>query len=91
MLRWFGDNMTSDLEQTMADILRDQIDREIKESLIIAYFVDQGWSMVTIGDSDLTDLGWWMEEHIKGGWRGTTTRWVFEDPQDAVLFKMRWA
>lgn len=75
----------------LASAVKEEIDREIKQSLLVSYFVEQGWTVVSIGITDLDDIGSWMQENIRGNWRGFTTQWVFEDQRDAILFKMRWS
>lgn len=81
----------TDLENEILRIIQEEIDREVKQEIAVAYFVDQGWTKVSISNEDLDEIGPWMQENINGNWRGFTTQWVFEDPKEALLFKMRWS
>lgn len=80
----------AELDETLADILRQEIDREILTEIRIAQLIEQGWFMVTVFGLDMDGVGTWMEDNIRGNWRGFTTSWMFESENDAVLFKLRW-
>ena len=80
-----------DIEDVICAIIQEEIDREVKQELAVMYFTDQGWTKVTIDNPELDDIGPWMQENIYSSWRGFTTQWVFEDPEEAILFRMRWS
>lgn len=80
-----------DIEDLLTKIIQQEIDREIIQEAAIAYFVGEGWTRVVISNTDLEYIGSWMQENIRGNWRGFTTQWVFEDPEEAILFRMRWS
>ncbi len=80
-----------ELDETLADILRQEIDREIITEFKVARLIEQGWFMVTVFGLDMEGIGPWMEENIRGNWRGFTTKWMFESEDDAILFKLRWS
>ncbi|WP_205249344.1 hypothetical protein, partial [Escherichia coli] len=41
---------------------------------------------------DWSDLEVWCNAHLRGGFIAWYTRsWLFEMPQDAMMFKLRWA
>ena len=53
------------------------------------FYADLGWIIVTIPDN-LKDIGPWIQENIKNDWRAFPHMWLFEDENDATLFKLRW-
>ena len=81
--------MTNSVEAAMAQILREEIDKEIVLEVRCQALVDQGWTMVKLAVTDLDDVGPWMQANIPGDWRGFTDRWLFEHADDATLFTMR--
>jgi hypothetical protein len=78
-----------DIEQELSEALRREIDKEILVEVRCADLISQGWTMVTI-DAAMEDIGGWMQANIRGDWRAFHDRWLFEDANDAVLFKLRW-
>lgn len=80
----------SDIEDLLAKIIQEEINREIIREAVIAHFIGEGWTRIVISNNDLENIGSWMQENIRGNWRGFTTQWVFESEQDAIMFKMRW-
>lgn len=74
---------------TMARIIREEIDKEIVLEVRCQALVDQGWTMIKLEIADHGDIGSWMQENIQGDWRGFTDRWLFEHADDATLFTMR--
>jgi len=78
-----------DIEQELSEALRREIDKEILVEVRCADLVSQGWTMVTI-DTTIENIGAWMQANIHSDWRAFHDRWLFEDANDAVLFKLRW-
>lgn len=52
-------------------------------------YEDLGWHVVEPIDDHL-DIGPWVEANIKGDWRAFAHMWLFENANDATLFKLRW-
>jgi hypothetical protein len=78
-----------DIEDAMAQILREGIDKGIVMEVRCLALTDQGWTMVKLAVADLDDVGPWMQANILGDWRGFPDRWLFEHADDATLFTMR--
>jgi len=78
-----------DIEKELSEALRREIDKEILVEVRCADLVGRGWTMVTI-DATMEDTGAWMQANIRGDWRAFHDLWLFEDANDAVLFKLRW-
>ena len=79
-----------DIEQALANILREEIDKELLVDLRCADLVNQGWTMARI-DASIEDIGSWMQANIHGDWRAFHDRWLFENADDAVLLLLRWS
>jgi len=81
-----------DIEQTLADILKEEIDREIMINISVSRLISYGWTLVTINPTaDLNGIDAWMQANIKEDWRLFEGQAVFLDPNDAVLFKLTWS
>jgi len=78
-----------DIEQELSEALSQEINKALVVDLRCRDLVSQGWTMVTI-DTTLEDIGGWMQANIRGDWRAFYDRWLFEDANDAMLFKLRW-
>lgn len=80
-----------DIEEEWARVLQEEINREVLTEIKIKKRVDDGWTLVTIGDDvSLKGIDKWIGENIKNEWRAYDERWLFKDSQDAMLFKMTW-
>lgn len=83
--------MSDDFEQQFADILQEEINKEVIVDIKVAALVANGWHLITIDNSvDFGNVGQWMQENIRHNWRLFSGRAVFENENDAVLFKMTW-
>ena len=87
--------MTNDIEKTIADQIADILQEEINKETIIsiktAYLVNNGWTLVTLNSTHSLDgLGEWLQSNIKHDYRLFSDRAVFENQDDALLFKLSW-
>ena len=81
-----------ELEKQLADLLREEINKELIVQTAVSRLTDLGWTMVLLSyNSDTTGMDEWMQTNIWGDWRLFTGVAVFEDAEEAVLFKLRWA
>jgi hypothetical protein len=57
--------------------------------------MEKGWTAVSIGDVYNSQADHekreWSEENCRHGFFGGYGFWAFENEDDAVLFKLRWA
>lgn len=82
----------NDIEQQLSEILRNEIDREIVVEISVAALLDNGWTLVKFNDdADLGGIDLWMQDNMHRDWRLFHGRAMFIDPEEAMLFKMRWA
>ena len=79
--------MEIDLE--LAQILEDEIQKEILTQLQVASYVEQGWYLV-VSAAPMEDIGGWMQENMQDEWRVFFSDWLFRDSKDAVLFRLTW-
>ena len=83
--------MGPDLVKELEDILTEEIKREQSTLLQIRLQQAQGWTLVVVdANVDFTVIGTWIGENIKHEWRAYDNRWLFENSNDATLFKMTW-
>ncbi len=81
-----------EIEQQLTDLLRQEIDREIVVEISVTALLAQGWILVKFDDdADLGGIDLWMQDNIHRDWRLFHGRAVFIDPEEAMLFQLRWA
>lgn len=78
-----------DIDLELAQILKDEIDKEILTQIRVASYVEQGWHLV-VCSAPIEDIGGWMQENIQDEWRVFFSDWLFKDSDDAVLFRLTW-
>jgi hypothetical protein len=61
------------------------------------YFKDRdkgGWTEVRLSNNALAlkndEVYDWLDETITNEWHGTGGYWLFQRPEDAVVFSLRW-
>jgi len=84
-----NEHFEDELMDHMAKQLSDDIDFELLGGLL----EDVGWSKVvlqpmTMETGDAVDL--WTHKNCKGKYKTRGLVWLFEQPQDAMWFKLRW-
>ena len=79
------------IEDIMAEEIQKEIDNEIIETFRM---VHENWVSVDYPDGisfpehcERTD---WVEDNIKGPYKLYHTKWWFKDPNDRILFLLRW-
>lgn len=76
------------IETMLAEELQKEIDQEILELLHIEQLQKQGWYTV-ITSAAIEDIGGWMK-NCRHDWRAFRDRYLFEDQDDAILFRLTW-
>lgn len=71
----------------------DDLAAEIDFGIIADHLVDHGWVKVTLQPmtwetSDRIDL--WVMKNVKGRHHTRGLVWIFENPEDATWFNLRW-
>ena len=88
----FRSNKMDIIEDIMAEEIQAEIDRDILREIKM---VSEGWSSVDYPDGisfpTHCEIKDWVEENIKGPYKLYHTKWWFKDPQDKVLFLLRWS
>lgn len=87
--------MTDDIEKTITDqfaeVLQEEINKEIIISITTNYLVNNGWTLVTMDTlHSLDGLDEWLQSNIKHDYRLFSDRAIFENQDDALLFKLSW-
>ena len=86
---------TQVMEEQFADqaakILQEEIDQEILFDLL----QQMGWTRVELASKWLPvtgiELHEWREANLTGHWRAHNNVWMFENKNDAALFKLTWS
>lgn len=85
--------MEAELENELARVLQEEIDKEI----LIETMVDNGWTRVDLGKTvddlfhDTGSIEYWIDENCQGRHSFfTPCIWLFEQPRDAELFILKW-
>ncbi len=82
-----------ELNQQMGDLLQQEIDREVLESVREQHLCQQGWHRVPawVISRESQDVTRWLAENCRGRHERFCGRVVFELLEDAVAFAMVWA
>ena len=78
------------VEDELAKILQDEIDKEVLTLISVATYVGNGWHLV-VSAAPMEDIGGWMQANIQDEWRVFFENWLFKDANDAVLFRLTWS
>lgn len=85
----------SELEDTMAEVLANEIQKEIDQSIMLDMLVSTGWTKVEFSAKDkdhATDIILWLGSHCKKNtWSRLGTCYVFKNKKDAEWFVLRWS
>ncbi len=72
--------------------LQENIDRQVLFDMLVKEF---GWTKIVLPNKFLPissrELHEWKKKNLKGVWRAHDNVWVFEKPEDATLFALRWS
>lgn len=88
-----------DLEQELTESLGQSMQKTIDFDILCDTLSAFGWTVVEIGlyqgDGDIA-RSWmnvveWADKNCTGEWQEHLGKWLFERPEDAMLFKLRWA
>ena len=88
--------MNNDLENEFADALADELEKEINREIIQSIVLTkEGWVSVSYADAlsykRFMEIAKWLDDNIKGPTKMSGGCWWFKDPQDKVLFLLRWS
>ena len=88
--------MSSEYDPNLSDILAEEIQKQIDREIVeIARMAGKGWVYVKysegIGFIKHCEVKDWVEENIKGPNKLIHDRWWFADPNDRLLFMLRWS
>ena len=85
----------SELEDTMAEVLANEIQKEIDQSIMLDMLVSTGWTKVEFSAKDkdhATDIILWLGSHCKKNtWSRLGTCYVFKNKKDAEWFVLKWS
>lgn len=86
----------SNLQDQILDDLADSMRKDIDDAFRFEVARTIGWQYVAISrlqdNNHAVDITHWLVENVKDNTYYRNGReFVFEDPQDAVLFTLRWA
>jgi hypothetical protein len=81
------------IQDTWVEEIQKEIDREILENIVLT---NDHWVSVPYDNHELTyekfkEITAWADEHSNGEIKMKNSRWWFKDPNDKVLFLLRWS
>ena len=88
-----------ELEGVIVDELADAMRKTMDFDVLCDVMTRFGWTVVKVeyfsGDDDIAHtwikLVEWADQNCTGQWKEHLGKWLFEDPKDATMFKLRWA
>ena len=82
------------VEDVIADELATVLQEEIDWELITDALVSIGWARVELGRFNdryhAIDIQLWLDETCKGHYRNRGTTFMFQKPEEAEWFSLRW-
>lgn len=83
------------IENEIADDLAKELQETIDWELMVDMMVAVGWTKVTLPKffacGITLDMNNWLHRECKRHWRHRSGVWVFEDKNEAMLFKLTWS
>ena len=93
--------LQNDMAQSLADELKNHIDKEIMDGFMTDILVKEGWIKTKINPaysgSIAPEIDWyaetaeWIHVNAKGEYKLLKGQWLFKDPKDATMFILRWS
>ena len=81
------------VEQDIIDAAGSRMAAEIDFEILASFLIDMGWTKVVLfpmtwENGALIDR--WVEQNVRGNHQTMGLVWIFERPEDATWFKLRW-
>lgn len=81
------------VEQDIIDAAGSRMAAEIDFEILASFLIDMGWTKVVLfpmtwENGALIDS--WVEQNVRGNHQTMGLVWIFERPEDATWFKLRW-
>jgi len=93
--------LQNDIAQSLANELKNHIDKEIMDGFMTDILVEEGWIKTKINPaftgSIAPEIDWyvqtaeWIHINAKGDYKLLKGQWLFKDPRDATMFILRWS
>lgn len=93
--------LQNDIAQSLANELKNHIDKEIMDGFMTDILVEEGWIKTKINPaftgSIAPEFDWyvqtaeWIHINAKGDYKLLKGQWLFKDPKDATMFILRWS
>jgi hypothetical protein len=83
------DSIEQDIINSAGKRLADEIDFQILSDMLVGI----GWHKVILSPMSTEDsyaVDEWTKQHVKGHFETMGLVWVFENPQEAIWFTLRW-
>lgn len=84
---------SEELTESLAKDIREELDREVIWGLYNT--IHPGWTHVTLPyrfrrSAKEQEINDWCSQNLKGDFKGFHEKWMFELPEDATWFRLRW-
>jgi hypothetical protein len=80
------------VEEDILNRISKRISEEIDNEVMITMLRQVGWQIIHTGitENQVMEVQSWIKDNCVGNYHGYIKTWVFENPQDAFLFKLKW-
>ena len=82
-------DILKEIHDALVKELQEAIDREVMDKVSIKMFQDRGWATVKCS-TPIEDIGEWMDKNINDNWRAFYHIYLFENHDEATLFRLTW-
>lgn len=95
MKEWI-DKQNSILEKEIIEAKATEMQQEIDREILWSMLAEMGWTRANYHQRNLTtesrvkEIQDWVKAHAQGSYECYYTDFIFEDPQDAVWFELKW-
>lgn len=83
-------DLTSEINDSLAKILQEELDREVLREAQKAALISQGWTEVLPNPRASISFEW-CDNFIKDQYRTIGKHWYFKDDRDATFFSLKWS
>jgi tRNA A37 N6-isopentenylltransferase MiaA len=85
-----ADDLYTEINDNLAKILQEELDREVLREVEKATLKSQGWTEV-IQHTKAKISDEWCRQFIKDEYRIYSNCWYFKDERDATFFSLKWS
>lgn len=78
----------------LSEEVREQIESGYNLVMLMESLTQQGWHRIDLArfknNKHAVDIQTWVADNCKGKWHSFGRHWIFENSEDAVMFRLKW-